>query len=270
MTLRTKYSSEEIEVLESYSHRLNNKVHLSFPGGTCGDMVWVSIFVINALPIEIFPYEDYGIVYKDIYELCPITPEGRVETPTFLTDSVNHALKTSDEVVEYIETRHDILFAVYMRVNESTRRDTIHKFDDNEDNTIIDAVISHCCDHGSPGTMSLFETEFNQKLIIILPNDSDAEFYGQMCSSKTDVNNEYDWIFTPNIKEIKENITDNTLVINPNRFLIDEEVYRECIKEILDFTGMKCDAYGINKMISYWTCWYNKQPKYIFDYDFKI
>jgi hypothetical protein len=118
--------------------------------------------------------------------------------------------------------------------------------------------------------MKLFETEFNQKLITILPNDSDAEFYGQMCSSKTDVNNEYDWIFTPNIKEIKENITDNTLVINPNRFLIDEEVYRECIKEILDFTGMKCDADRINKMISYWTSWYNRQPKYILDYDVKM
>ena len=69
---------------------------------------------------------------------------------------------------------------------------------------------------------------------------------------------------------IKKNITDNTLVINPNRFLIDEEVYRECIKEILDFTGMKCDADRINKMISYWTSWYNRQPKYILDYDFKM
>jgi hypothetical protein len=270
MTLRTQYSSKEIEVLESYSHRLNNKVHISFPGGTFGDMVWVSIFVTNTLPIEYFPYEHYGSVYKDIYELCLITPEGRVEPPTFLTDSVNYALKTSDEVIEYIETRHDILFAVYMRVNESTRRDTIHKFDDNEDNTIIDAVISHCCDHRNPDTMSLFETEFNQKLIIILPNDSDAEFYGEICSNKTDINKECDWFFTPNVKNIKKNITNNTLVINPNRFVIDEEVYTECVKEILEFSEMKVDTNTMNKMISYWTFWYNKQPKYILDYDFKI
>ena len=80
--------------------------------------------------------------------------------------------------------------------------------------------------------------------------------------------NEYDWIFTPDVNKITEDITDNALVINPNRFVIDEEVYTECVKEILDFIEMKVDADEINKMISYRTLWYNKQPKYILDYDF--
>ena len=72
------------------------------------------------------------------------------------------------------------------------------------------------------------------------------------------------------VSQIKKNITNNTLVINPNRFVIDEEVYTECVKEILDFIGMKVDADRINKMIAYRTFWYNKQPKYILDYNFKI
>ena len=260
MTLKTQYSNKEIEILESYSHRLNNKIHISFPGGTFGDMLWASIFVTNTLSHM-----------KDISEVCPITPEGRVETVWKVRDTTHFAFKLGNAINDKLKTRHDILFAVYMATNKSTPTDSINKFDDENDViSIIDTVLSHCCDETNSNLMSMFETEFNQKLIFIVPNESDAEFYGQICSRKTDINNEYDWIFVPDITNIKKNITDNTLVINPNRFVVDEEVYTECVKEILDFIGMKVDADGINKMISYRTFWYNKQPKYILDYNFKI
>ena len=268
MALRTEYSNKEIEILESYSHRLNNKIHISFPGGAFGDMLWASIFVTNTLSHM-----------KDISEVCQITPEGRVERGR-VRDPTHFAFKGGNAINDKLKTRYDILFAVYMATNKSTStyygyysrtKDAINKFDDgNDDSSIIDTILSHCCDEPNSNLMSMFETEFNQKLIFIIPNESDAEFYGQICSRKTDINNEYDWIFVPDITNIKKNTTDNTLVINPNRFVVDEEVYTECVKEILDFIGMKVDADGINKMISYRTFWYNKQPKYILDYNFKI
>jgi hypothetical protein len=262
MTLRTKYSSEEIAVLESYSHRLNNKVHLTFPGGTFGDMVWSSIFVTNTLSH-----------INDISETCPITPLGRVcPEQSDVRDTTHFAFKLGNAIEDTLKTRHDILFAVYIGINKSTLEDPIseldHKNNDYELN-IIDTVLSHCCAMGSVGLMSLFETEFNQKLIFLLPNKIDAEFYGEICSRKTDPKKEWGKMM-PGVDDIKKNITDNTLVINPNRFVLDEETYTECVKEILDFIEMKVDTDTINKMISYRTLWYNKQPKYIHDYNFKI
>ena len=259
MTLRTKYSSEEIEVLESYSHRLNNKVHISFPGGAFGDMLWASIFVTTALSCM-----------NDISELCNITEEGRVTFPWELRDSTHFAFKLGNAIEYNLETRQDILFAVYMGVNESTLTDAIYKFDTKNYNiTTVDTVVSHCCALGPIELMSLFETEFNQKLILIMPNESDVEFYGQMCSRKTDPKKECDKMI-PNIDRVKKNTTDDTLVINPNRFVIDEDVYTDCIKEILDFIGVTVTTNTITKMIHYRTLWYNKQPKYIHDYNFKI
>ena len=259
MTLRTQYSSEEIEVLESYSHRLNNKVHISFPGGTFGDMLWSSIFVTNALSH-----------INDISEKCSITPEGRVQPEqSDVRDSTHFAFKLGNAIEDKLKTRHDILFAVYMGVNKSTLEDPISE-PDNKNNdygwNIIDTVLSHCCVMGSAGLMSLFETEFNQKLIFLLPNKIDAEFYGEICSRKTDPK-KWDKII-PDVDFIKKNITDNTLVINPNRFVLDEETYIECVKEILDFIEMKVDTDTVNKIVSYRTVWYNNQPKYILDYDF--
>ncbi len=264
MTLRTQYSSKEIEVLESYSHRLNNKVHISFPGGAFGDMLWASIFVTNTLSHM-----------KDISEVCPITPEGRVETVWKVRDTTHFAFKLGNAINDKLKTRHDILFAVYMGINrnregQGTPIDPIVIYD-NKDNdyglNIIDTVLSHCCVMGSVGLMSLFETEFNQKLIFLLPNKIDAEFYGEICSGKTDPKKEWGKM-APDVGFIKKNITDNTLVINPNRFVLDEETYIECVKEILDFIEIKVDTDIINKMISYRTLWYNKQPKYILDYNF--
>ncbi|MBC8428946.1 MAG: hypothetical protein H8D95_00020 [Candidatus Endolissoclinum sp.] len=260
MTLRTQYSSEEIEVLESYSHRLNNKVHISFPGGTFGDMLWSSIFVTNALSH-----------INDISEKCSITPEGRVQPEqSDVRDSTHFAFKLGNAIEDKLKTRHDILFAVYMGVNKSTLEDPISE-PDNKNNdygwNIIDTVLSHCCVMGSAGLMSLFETEFNQKLIFLLPNKIDAEFYGEICSRKTDPKKEWGKMI-PDVDFIKKNITDNTLVINPNRFVLDEETYIECVKEILGFIEMKVDTDTVNKIVSYRTVWYNNQPKYILDYDF--
>lgn len=262
MTLRTQYSSKEIAVLESYSHRLNNKVHISFPGGTFGDMLWSSIFVTNALSH-----------INDISEKCSITPEGRVQPEqSDVRDSTHFAFKLGNAIEDKLKTRHDILFAVYMGINKSTLEDPISE-PDNKNNdygwNIIDTVLSHCCVMGSAGLMSLFETEFNQKLIFLLPNKIDAEFYGEICSRKTDPKKEWGKMI-PDVDFIKKNITDNTLVINPNRFVLDEETYIECVKEILDFIEIKVDTNTMNKMISYRTFWYNKQPKYIHDYVFEI
>lgn len=267
MTLRTKYSSKEIEVLESYSHRLNNKVHISFPGGTFGDMLWSSIFVTNTLSH-----------INDISEVCLITPEGKVCLPQIdVRDTTHFAFKLGNAIEDKLKTRHDILFAVYMGINkdragQGTPIDPIFVYDNKNNDygwNIIDTVLSHCCAMGSVGLMSLFETEFNQKLIFLLPNKIDAEFYGEICSRKTDPKKEWGKMM-PDVGFIKKNITDNTLVINPNRFVLDEETYIECVKEILDFIEMKVDTDTINKMISYRTLWYNKQPKYILDYNFKI
>ena len=260
MTLRTQYSSKEIAVLESYSHRLNNKVHISFPGGTFGDMLWSSIFVTNALSH-----------INDISEKCSITPEGRVQPEqSDVRDSTHFAFKLGNAIEDKLKTRHDILFAVYMGINKSTLEDPISE-PDNKNNdygwNIIDTVLSHCCVMGSAGLMSLFETEFNQKLIFLLPNKIDAEFYGEICSRKTDPKKEWGKMI-PDVDFIKKNITDNTLVINPNRFVLDEETYIECVKEILDFIEMKVDTDTVNKIVSYRTVWYNNQPKYILDYDF--
>lgn len=260
MTLRTQYSSKEIAVLESYSHRLNNKVHISFPGGTFGDMLWSSIFVTNALSH-----------INDISEKCSITPEGRVKPEqSDVRDSTHFAFKLGNAIEDKLKTRHDILFAVYMGINKSTLEDPISE-PDNKNNdygwNIIDTVLSHCCVMGSAGLMSLFETEFNQKLIFLLPNKIDAEFYGEICSRKTDPKKEWGKMI-PDVDFIKKNITDNTLVINPNRFVLDEETYIECVKEILDFIEMKVDTDTVNKIVSYRTVWYNNQPKYILDYDF--
>lgn len=265
MTLRTQYSSEEIEVLESYSHRLNNKVHISFPGGTFGDMLWSSIFVTNALSH-----------INDISEKCSITPEGRVQPEqSDVRDSTHFAFKLGNAIEDKLKTRHDILFAVYMGVNrnregQGTPTDPIVLYDDENNDygwNMIDTVLSHCCAMGSLGLMSLFETEFNQKLIFLLPNKIDAEFYGEICSRKTDPKKEWGKMI-PDVDFIKKNITDNTLVINPNRFVLDEETYIECVKEILDFIEMKVDTDTVNKIVSYRTVWYNNQPKYILDYDF--
>jgi len=265
MALRTQYSSEEIAVLESYSHRLYNKVHISFPGGTFGDMLWSSIFVTNALPH-----------INDISEKCRITPEGRVlPEQSDVTDVTHFSFKLGNAIEDKLKTRHDILFAVYMGVNryregQGTPTDPIVVYD-NKDNdygwNIIDTVLTHCCAMGSLDLMSLFETEFNQKLIFLIPNKIDAEFYGEICSRKTDPKKEWGKMI-PDVDFIKKNITDNTLVINPNRFVLDEETYVECVKEILDFIEMKVDTDTINKMVSYRTVWYNKQPKYMLDYDF--
>ena len=269
MALRTTYSSKEIEVLESYSHRLNNKVHISFPGGTFGDMLWTSIFVTNTLPH-----------INDISETCSVTPEGKVDFIHHgdVTDATHFSFKLGNRIEANLKTRHDILFAVYMGIHrniegQSTPIAPIVTYDNKNNNdygwNMIDTVLSHCCAFNSPGLMSLFETEFNQKLIFLLPNKIDAEFYGEICSRKTDLKKKWGKMI-PGVDDIKKNITDNTLVINPNRFVLDEETYIECVKEILDFIEMKVDTDTINKMISYRTLWYNRQPKYILDYNFKI
>ena len=276
MTLRTKYSSKEIEVLESYSHRLNNKVHISFPCGEFGDMLWASIFVTNALSHM-----------KDISEVCPVTPTGRVDYDTSVVKDATHfAFKLGNAVNVNLETRHDILFAVYMTKykfdigNEMSLTEPINRFDDKVDGSnVIDTVISHCCAGSpagcSPEAMLLFESEFHQKLIFIASKESDMEFYAQICNRKhgnmrgtTLVNPNRSVVDNNNY--IKKYTNYNTLVVNPNSFVIDDNVYRKCVKEILDFIGMKVDADGINKMISYRTFWFDKQPKYILDYNFEI
>lgn len=268
MALRTQYNNREIEILESYSHRLNNKVHLTFPGGTFGDMLWSSIFVTNTLSH-----------INDISEMSPVTTEGRVEHDKGQLQDITHfSFKRGNGINGRLETRHDILFAVYLGINEISLAkvgDTpilLGKQDNkNNDNglNIIDVILSHCGAESSRGLLNLFETEFNQKFIFLLPNKTDDEFYGEICSRKTDPKREWG-VMKPAVDLIKHNITDNSLVINPNRFVLDEETYIECVKEILDFIEMKVDADEINRMISYRTLWYNKQPKYIHDYNFKI
>ena len=228
-------------------------------------MLWSSIFVTNALSH-----------INDISEKCSITPEGRVQPEqSDVTDATHFSFKLGNAIEGKLKTRHDILFAVYMGVNrnregQGTPTDPIVLYDDENNDygwNMIDTVLSHCCAMGSLGLMSLFETEFNQKLIFLLPNKIDAEFYGEICSRKTDPKKEWGKMI-PDVDFIKKNITDNTLVINPNRFVLDEETYIECVKEILDFIEMKVDTDTINKMVSYRTVWYNNQPKYILDYDF--
>jgi len=255
------YSSKEIEVLESYSHRLNNKIHITFPGGACGDMLWASIFVtLGVREIE------------DTSEVCPITPEGRtLFNGHMITEGSFFAFKTGEPFPENYKSRHDILFSVYIAVNEANEGCAIKKIDDynvfchsrfpDYNYTVVDTILSHCCTGMRSDTIALFETEFNQKMIFIVPNDSDADLYGQMCNTKTDINREYDYEFRPYIWKILDNITPNALVINPNRFITSDKVYRDCIEEILQFTATACSSRTIDKMVAYRTKWFNKQPK---------
>jgi hypothetical protein len=117
---------------------------------------------------------------KDISEVCQITPEGRVLRGD-VKDATHFAFKGGNAINDKLKTRYDILFAVYMATNKSAHEfsnmvftseidnavtDTINKIDKGNDyHTVSDTVLSHCCDEANSNLMSMFETEFNQKLI---------------------------------------------------------------------------------------------------------
>jgi hypothetical protein len=263
LKIRKHYDSNEIDILETYTHRLQDKIHVSYIPGAFGDFVIGGIFLsIGQSKEEILKRAD-----SEILDTGAIA----VQPKDYYNN--NNAFKYTN-VIDYhhVSTRLELLASVYHSINHAERQDldydiTIPDSDSNPTDS-IPVIQSHC--YGAfPQLINCMKTEFNQKLILIKPFTNEdklfVEYMHQLKAYSIPVSELVDyvttriWILDFNMDMVEADNND-ILVINMRDLINSSSViFRECVCNMLEFAEIECDESNMDSIVKFRNMWISKQ-----------
>ena len=262
LKIRTHYDSNEIDILETYTHRLQDKIHLSYVPGAFGDLIIGCIFLsVGQSKEEILKRADSEIL-----------DSGAVAVQPGAFYNNNNAFKC-DNVIDYdqISTRLEFLASVYHSVNHAERQDLDYDITIPDDGSMptdsIPVIQTHC--YGEfPQLINCMKTEFNQKLILIKPiTNEDKLFvdymhqlkhYEMSISELVDDINGRTSLLDSNMSMVEADNND-ILVISMRDFINSIDIFRECVCNMLEFAEIECDESNIDSIVKFRNIWLSKQ-----------
>jgi hypothetical protein len=268
LKIRKHYDSNEIDILETYTHRLQDKIHVSYIPGAFGDFVIGGIFLsIGQSKEEILKRAD-----SEILDTGAIA----VQPKDYYNN--NNAFK-NDSIIDYahikkwhnISTRLQVLASVYHSINHVNRPDLDYDItipDSNSNPTDRIPVIQSHCYGIFPQLINCMKTEFNQKLILIKPITNEdklfVDYMHQLKHYKMSISELVDDVVgMSSILDSNMNIVEadnnDILVISIRDFINSTVIFRECVCNMLEFAEIECDESNIDSIVKFRNIWLSKQ-----------
>jgi len=262
MRIRKHYDSNETDILETYTHRLQDKIHVSYIPGAFGD------FIIGGIFLSVGQSEEEILKRAE----SEILGTGAVGVSPHVFYNNNNAFKC-DNIIDYahISTRLELLASVYHSINHAERQDLDYDItipdSDSKPTDRIPVIQSHCYAE-FPQLINCMKTEFNQKLILIKPiTNEDKLFvdymhqlkhYEMSISELVDDINGRTSLLDSNMSMVEAD-NNNILVISMRDFINSIVIFRECVCNMLEFAEIECDESNIDSIVKFRNLWLNKQ-----------
>jgi hypothetical protein len=262
MRIRKHYDSNETDILETYTHRLQDKIHVSYIPGAFGD------FIIGGIFLSVGQSEEEILKRAE----SEILGTGAVAVSPHVFYNNNNAFKC-DNIIDYahISTRLELLASVYHSINHAERQDLDYDItipdSDSKPADRIPVIQSHCYAE-FPQLINCMKTEFNQKLILIKPiTNEDKLFvdymhqlkhYEMSISELVDDINGRTSLLDSNMSMVEAD-NNNILVISMRDFINSIVIFRECVCNMLEFAEIECDESNIDSIVKFRNLWLNKQ-----------
>lgn len=259
--IKDYYDSDEADILETYAHRLQDKIHVSYTPGAFGDLVIGAIFLsVGQSEEEILKRAESEIL-----------DTGGIGVATAAFYNNNNLFKCSS-IIDFTRTltRLELLAIVYYQINHTERQDLDYDItipDDTHPTDRIPVILSHC--YGVfPQLINCMKTEFNQKLILIKPITNEdklfVDYMHQVKHYKLPISELVDDAIgmasmTDSNMSIVEADNNNILVISVRDFINSIVTFRECVCNMLEFAKIECDESNIDSIVKFRNLWLNKQ-----------
>ena len=253
LEIRKDYDSDEADILETYTHRLQDKIHISYLPGAFGDFVISGIFLsLGQTKEEIFKRANREIL-EDFY-------------------NNNNAFKC-DNIIDYskISTRLQFLASVYHSLHHPNREDLDYKITIPDDGfkpiDRIPVIQTHLY-VDLPQLINCMQKEFNQRLILIKAiTDEDkllADCMHQLKAYEMSVSELVnDIVGRASTLDSNMNLTEaknkDALVVSTRDFITKSDIFRECVRNILEFVDMECDESTLDNIAKFRNIWLSKQ-----------
>ena len=260
--LRKHYDSNETDILETYTHRLQDKIHVSYVPGAFGD------FIIGGIFLSVGQSEEEILKRAE----SEILDTGAVAVSPRAFYNNNNAFKCSNIIdYDHISTRLELLASVYHSINHAERQDLDYDItipdSDLKPTDRIPVIQSHCYAE-FPQLINCMKTEFNQKLILIKPiTNEDKLFvdymhqlkhYEMSISELVDDINGRTSLLDSNMSMVEADNND-ILVISMRDFINSIVIFRECVCNMLEFAEIECDESNIDSIVKFRNIWLSKQ-----------
>lgn len=256
------------DILETYAHRVENKVHLTYPPGACGDMLAAIFFIAHFSQFDlydtlrVFPnddgmevsfYAEHSGLRTDV-AISQITKAGKVIN--HFTDRGDMAFKTVSDNSNHYYSRDDLIKQVYQSINGNDLYDKVDRVtEDNVDTVGPPYLISHLIATNS-FTLSTFD-QLNNTIIALMPTHDNVHIFQRMLNKKD--NNP----LTLNVDFMLEALPDNAIVINPIDLITTSERFENVVDTIMSYIPNMGDKETVKRlMMTYHSFWLGKQdPK---------
>ena len=262
LEIRKDYDSDETDILETYTHRLQDKIHISYLPGAFGDFVIGGIFLsLGQTKEKILKRAD-----SEILDTGAIA----VQPQDFYNN--NNTFKC-DNIIDYskISTRLQFLASVYHSLHHPDRVDLDYKITIPDDGSKpidrIPVIQTHLY-VDLPQLINCMQKEFNQKLILIKAiTDEDkllADYMHQLKAYEMSVSELVDdivgrtQIIDTNMRLVETENKD-ALVISSRDFINHVDVFRECLRNILEFSEVEYDESILDNIVQFRNKWFWKQ-----------
>jgi len=260
--IRKDYDSDEVDILETYTHRLQDKIHISYLPGAFGDFVIGGIFLSLG--------QTKQTIMQKANRLILDTGAIAVQPQDFYNN--NNTFKC-DNIIDYskISTRLQFLASVYHSLHHPDRVDLDYKITIPDDGSRpIDRlpVIQTNLYVDLPQLINCMQKEFNQKLILIKAiTDEDkllADYMNQLKAYEMSVSELVNdivgrtQVIDTNMRLVEAENKD-ALVISSRDFINHVDVFRECLRNILEFSEVEYDESILDNIAKFRNIWLSKQ-----------
>jgi len=262
LEIRKDYDSDEADILETYTHRLQDKIHISYLPGAFGDFVIGGIFLsLGQTKEKILKRAD-----SEILDTGAIA----VQPQDFYNN--NNTFKC-DNIIDYskISTRLQFLASVYHSLHHPNREDLDYKITIPDDGfkpiDRIPVIQTHLY-VDLPQLINCMQKEFNQRLILIKAiTDEDkllADYMHQLKAYNMPVSELVDdivgrtQIMDTNMSMVEAENKD-ALVVSTSDFINHADVFRECLRNILEFSEAEYDESILDGIVQFRNKWIWKQ-----------
>lgn len=262
LEIRKDYDSDETDILETYTHRLQDKIHISYLPGAFGD------FVIGGIFLSLGQTKEKILKRAD----SEILDTGAIAVQPQDYYNNNNTFKC-DNIIDYskISTRLQFLASVYHSLHHPDRVDLDYKITIPDDGSKpidrIPVIQTHL--YGEiPQLINCMKTEFNQKLILIKAiTDEDkllADYMHQLKAYNMSISELVDdiagriWMLDSNMGMVEADNND-ILVISMRDFINSIDIFRECVCNMLEFAEIECDESNIDSIVKFRNIWLSKQ-----------
>jgi hypothetical protein len=262
LEIRKDYDSDETDILETYTHRLQDKIHISYLPGAFGD------FVIGGIFLSLGQTKEKILKRAD----SEILDTGAIAVQPQDYYNNNNTFKC-DNIIDYskISTRLQFLASVYHSLHHPDRVDLDYKITIPDDGSKpidrIPVIQTHLYVE-LPQLINCMQKEFNQKLILIKAiTDEDkllADYMHQLKAYNMPVSELVDdivgrtQIMDTNMSLVEAENKD-ALVVSTSDFINHADVFRECLRNILEFSEAEYDESILDGIVQFRNKWFWKQ-----------